>query len=84
MEQIPQGEQSGTLAHAQKAMEYCQTIKESINGLCRILDISDDPFNETSRLEIYKAMFRRADSWEQQYAAYIQEQNAALTMEQTM
>ncbi len=84
MEQFPQGEQSGTIEHAQKAMEYCKTIKESINGLCRILDISDDPFNEMSRLETYKSIFRKADAWEQQYATYIQEQTAAPAMEQSM
>lgn len=44
------------IEHAEKAMHYCSQIKKAINGLCQILDLGDDPFDEMSRLETYKSM----------------------------
>ena len=74
------------IEHAEKAMHYCSQIKKAINGLCQILDLGDDPFDEMSRLETYKSMFRSAEKWEKQYADFIDEQgqNETLVMEQSM
>lgn len=72
------------IEHAEKAMHYCSQIKKAINGLCQILDLGDDSFDEMSRLEIYKAMFGNADKWEKQYADFVQEQGESPVMEQTM
>ena len=72
------------LEHAEKAMHYCSQIKKAINGLCQILDLGDDPFDEMSRLETYKTMFRNAEKWEKQYSDYIEGQNESPVMEQTM
>ncbi len=60
--------------HALQARGYCEAIKDGINGLCRILDIGDDSFGEMDRLESYKAIFRKAEEWQQQYDAFLQEQ----------
>ena len=75
---------SKDIEHGQQGMEYCKAIKDSIDGLCRILDLSNDTFDETSRLENYKAIFRKADAWEKQYAEFIQEQGEDPVMEQSM
>ena len=75
---------SEKLEHAEKAMHYCAMIKKGINGLCQILDLGDDPFDEMSRLETYKMMFRNADKWEKQYSDFIEGQNESPVMEQTM
>ena len=72
------------IEHAEKAMHYCSQIKKAINGLCQILDLGDDSFDEMSRPEIYKAMFGNADKWEKQYADFVQEQGESPVMEQTM
>ena len=72
------------IEHAEKAMNYCALIKKGINGLCQILDLGDDPFDEMSRLQTYKAMFGYADKWEKQYAEFVQEQDEAPVMEQSM
>lgn len=72
------------IEHAEKAMNYCAFIKKGINGLCQILDLGDDPFDEMSRLQTYKAMFGYADKWEKQYAEFVQEQGEAPVMEQSM
>ena len=72
------------LEHAEKAMHYCAMIKKAVNGLCQILDLGDDPFDEMSRLETYKSIFRNAEKWEKQYADYVQEQGESPMMEQTM
>ena len=50
------------LEHAEKAMHYCAMIKKAVNGLCQILDLGDDPFDEMSRLETYKSIFRNAEN----------------------
>ena len=72
------------IEHAEKAMHYCSQIKKAINGLCHFLDLGDDPFDEMSRLETYKSMFRSAEKWEKQYSDYIEGQNESPVMEQTM
>lgn len=72
------------IEHAEKAMHYCSQIKKAINGLCQILDLGDDPFDEMSRLETYKSMLRSAEKWEKQYSDYIEGQNESPVMEQTM
>ena len=72
------------IEHAEKAMHYCSQIKKAINGLYQILDLGDDPFDEMSRLETYKSMFRSAEKWEKQYSDYIEGQNESPVMEQTM
>ncbi len=79
---------TNNIHHALEARAYCEAIKDGINGLCRILDIGDDQFREMDRLESYKAIFRKADAWQQQYDAYLQEQGEAPVdspvLEQTM
>lgn len=75
---------SDKIEHAEKAMHYCSQIKKAINGLCQILDLGDDPFDEMSRLETYKSMFRSAEKWEKQYSDCIEGQNESPVMEQTM
>ena len=74
--------------HALQAHAYCEAIKDGINGLCHIHDISNDSFGEMDRLESYKAIFRKAEEWQQQYDAYLQEQGENLVdlpiLEQTM
>ena len=72
------------IEHAEKAMHYCSQIKKAINGLCQILDLGEAHFDEMSRLETYKSMFRKADEWEKQYADFVQEQGESPVMEQTM
>ncbi len=59
------------LSHAQEAAKHCRTINEAINGLCDILDISDDGFGEYDRLGAYKDIFQKASAWEKQYEDYI-------------
>ena len=75
---------SDKIEHAEKAMHYCSQIKKAINGLCQILDLGDDPFEEMSRLETYKSKLRSAEKWEKQYSDYIEGQNESPVMEQTM
>ena len=75
---------ANTIEHAEHAMHYCAMIKKGINGLCQILDLGDDHFDEMSRLQIYKSMFGNADKWEKQYAEFIQSQEESPVMEQTM
>ena len=72
------------IEHAEKAMHYCSQFMMAINGLWQILDLGDDPFDEMSRLETYKSMFRSAEKWEKQYSDYFEGQNESPVMEQTM
>ena len=72
------------IEHAEQAMHYCSMIKKGINGLCQIIDLGDDPFDEMSRLQTYKSMFSNADQWEKQYAEFVQGQSEEASMEQTM
>lgn len=60
--------------YAKKAKSYCKMIKDGINGLCSMLDITDDTFKEMDRLGNYKSMFQKADDWEKQYENYIKKQ----------
>jgi len=72
------------IEHAEQAMHYCSMIKKGINGLCQILDLGDDPFDEMSRLQTYKSMLSNADKWEKQYAEFVQGQSEEHAMEQMM
>jgi len=72
------------IQRALRASAYCETIKDGISGLCRILDVADGQFGETDRLERYKAMFREVSAWQQQYEDYLQHQSALPVEGQSM
>lgn len=64
------------IEYAKKAILFCKTIKDSINSLCEMMDVTDETFNETDRLTDYKSIFSKADNWERQYKNYIKKAGA--------
>lgn len=59
------------IKYAQKASAHCKAIKDGINALCQMMNITDDTFNETDRLSDYQSIFSKADAWERQYENFI-------------
>lgn len=70
--------------HAKEALKYCKSVTDGINGLCDILDLSDDFFNESDRLGTYKAISQKIIAWGAQYEDYIFEQEEAIARELCM
>lgn len=61
------------IEYAQTAIKYCQMIKDGINAICSMMDITDDTFKETDRISDYKSIFQKADTWEKGYENFIKE-----------
>ena len=59
--------------YAKKAIAFCQMIKDGINGLCQMMDITDDTFNETDRLGDYKGIFSKVSAWEKDYSSFLEQ-----------
>lgn len=59
------------IEYAKKAKAHCRAIKDGINALCQMMEITDETFNETDRLSDYKSIFQKADDWERQYENFI-------------
>ena len=57
--------------YAKKGIAFCQMIKDGINGLCQMMDITNDTFNENDRLGDYKGIFSKVSAWENEHANYL-------------
>lgn len=65
---------SNNTVHAEKALSCIEKMKEGLSELTSLLDIADDPFGETDRLETYKAMNRTLSRWQDNYEEFLHEQ----------
>ena len=59
--------------YAKKGIAFCQMIKDGINGLCQMMDITDDTFNETERLGDYKGIVSKVSAWEKDYSSFLEQ-----------
>lgn len=68
--------------HAEKALACIDKMKEGLNELVSLFDISDDTFGEMDRLETYKSINRTLGRWQENYEGFLNEQGQ--TFGQTM
>ena len=62
------------IEHAEKALACIDKMKEGLNELVALLDISDDTFGEMDRLETYKSINRILGRWQEKYEGFFNEQ----------
>ena len=62
------------IEHAEKALACIDKMKESLSELVSLLDIADDTFGETDRLETYKSINRTLGRWQEKYEGFLNEQ----------
>ena len=62
------------IEHAEKALACIDKMKEGLNELVALLDISDDTFGEMDRLETYKSINRILGRWQEKYEGFLNEQ----------
>lgn len=70
------------IEHAEKALACIDKMKEGLNELVSLFDISDDTFGEMDRLETYKSINHTLGKWKSQYEDFLSEQGQSFS--QTM